>query len=210
RLPIHTHLGEARLETPLIGDFNAQNLVLVLAVLLTLNFPLAAAVNALSRLKSVSGRLEAFGGTERCPRIYVDFAHSPDSLERVLRVLRALSAARVLCVFGCGGNRDRSKRPLMGAIAERFADQVYLTADNPRDENPRVITSEILAGFTLPARVTVIEDRPAAISAALNAAAPDDIVLIAGKGHETEQEIAGRVIPMSDQALVRDWLAGHA
>jgi UDP-N-acetylmuramoyl-L-alanyl-D-glutamate--2,6-diaminopimelate ligase len=210
RIEIKTHLGGTAVESCLVGDFNAQNLLQVLAILLALDFPLAQAAGALSHVRPVVGRLESMVSGSHHPQIYVDYAHSPDSLERVLKVLRSFATGALICVFGCGGNRDRSKRPMMGAIAERYCDRVYLTADNPRDEHPGAITAEILTGFSAPEKAFLIEDRVVAIHAALDAAAPNDIVLIAGKGHETGQVIGAELVPMSDQMIVRDWLASQA
>jgi UDP-N-acetylmuramoyl-L-alanyl-D-glutamate--2,6-diaminopimelate ligase len=209
RVEVVTHLGTTTFDTQLVGDFNAHNLLLVMAVILALGFPLARASVTLATLEPVVGRLESFGATGALPRIYVDYAHSPDSLERVLKVLRGFAPARLYCVFGCGGNRDRSKRPVMGAIAERYCDHVYLTSDNPRDEAPGAIIDEILAGFNSVQNLTVIEDRAAAIAAALAGAAANDIVLIAGKGHETDQVIGARTVHLSDQETVQRWIRSH-
>jgi len=197
---------EVTLESMLIGDVNAQNLLAALCVLLGLGVSLDAAISALSAVKPVRGRLERLGGYNREPTIFVDYAHSPDSLERVLRILRAFRPKRLFCVFGCGGDRDRSKRPLMGRIASQCADEVVITTDNPRSEAPDAIARAIISGSSDPARFIVIHDRNEAIEAVLNLAGSDDIVLIAGKGHETEQEIAGKRIAQSDQAIVRAWL----
>jgi UDP-N-acetylmuramoyl-L-alanyl-D-glutamate--2,6-diaminopimelate ligase len=155
----------------------------------------------------VCGRLERFGGDAFSPLIFIDFAHSPDSLERVLKILRAFKPVRLICVFGCGGERDRAKRPLMGQLAAQYADLVIVTSDNPRGERPAAIAREIMAGARDAARFTTIEDRTRAIETALAGAAAEDIVLIAGKGHETTQEIAGQRFAQSDQATVKKWLA---
>ena len=198
------------LASQLIGDFNVQNLLATLGALLALGIPLDEVVRGISAARPVAGRLEAFGGDGAVPYIYIDYAHSPDSLERVLTVLRGFSSAALVCVFGCGGNRDRSKRPLMGAIAERLADKVFITDDNPRDETPEAIVEDILRGMVRPQSAQVIHARQAAITAALASAARGDVVLIAGKGHEAEQEIAGRKFPLSDQKIVQAWLATRA
>lgn len=149
--------------------------------------------------------MERLGGEGR-PDIFIDFAHSPDSLERVLRVLRGFHPRRLLCVFGCGGDRDRSKRAPMGRIAASLADQVFLTSDNPRSESPAAIARDILSGVEQSGHISVIHDRQQAISSALAAAGPEDIVLVAGKGHEKTQEIAGVKSPCSDRAIVLQWL----
>jgi UDP-N-acetylmuramoyl-L-alanyl-D-glutamate--2,6-diaminopimelate ligase len=137
------------------------------------------------------------------PEVVVDYAHTPDALEKVLMALRPLATARggrLHCVFGCGGNRDASKRPLMGAIAHRLADTVVLTSDNPRDEAPGLILSQILAGVGGDHEIAVIEDRHEAIAGTIAEAAAADVILLAGKGHETYQEVAGVRRPFSDEA----------
>jgi UDP-N-acetylmuramoyl-L-alanyl-D-glutamate--2,6-diaminopimelate ligase len=147
------------------------------------------------------------------PEVVVDYAHSPDALEKVLQTLRPLAQGRggkLWCVFGCGGNRDAAKRPMMGAIAARLADRVVLTSDNPRDEAPGFILSQILAGITGHDDVDVIEDRREAIAQALTEAAPSDVVLLAGKGHEQTQEIAGVKREFSDVAEARNALMQRA
>ena len=183
------------LRSALIGDFNASNLLVVLGALRALGVPLAEAVRATQALGPVPGRMQRVridaGGV---PEVVVDYAHSPDALEKVLQTLQPVARARggkLWCVFGCGGNRDAAKRPLMGAIATRLADHVVLTNDNPRDEAPGFILSQILAGIAGHDEVDVIEDRHEAIAHALAEAAPADVVLLAGKGHEDTQEIAG-------------------
>lgn len=200
-------LGQARVsvESRLTGDFNAQNLMACLAVLLAHGIGLEAAAAAVGRVAPVEGRMERLGGRGR-PDVFIDFAHSPDSLERVLRVLRGFHPHRLICVFGCGGDRDRSKRAPMGRIATTLADLVFLTSDNPRSESPAAIARDILAGAEQPERVAVIDDRRQAIVRALDTAEPEDIVLIAGKGHEKTQESAGVKLPCSDQAIVMQWL----
>jgi UDP-N-acetylmuramoyl-L-alanyl-D-glutamate--2,6-diaminopimelate ligase len=194
--------------TPLLGEFNVRNLLAALAALLGLGVAVTPAIAALSRVQPVRGRMERFGGDAGKPLIFVDYAHSPDSLERVLLALRALRPARLHCVFGCGGNRDRSKRPRMGEIAARLADAVIVTSDNPRDEAPQDIADEIVAGMAVGARYRILLDRDQAITLALKAAGPDDIVVIAGKGHEQTQETGGARAPHSDQATVERWLQG--
>ena len=209
--------GEARLplRSALVGEFNASNLLLVIGALRALGVPLAPAAQAVSRLTPVPGRLQRVRidapGLPDLPEVVVDYAHSPDALEKVLLALQPLARARggqLWCVFGCGGNRDAGKRPLMGAIAARLAGQVVLTSDNPRDEAPGFILAQILAGITGHDEVDVIEDRREAIALAIGRAAADDVVLLAGKGHEQTQEIAGGQRPFSDvqealQALQR-------
>lgn len=207
-LDIETWYGAVTLETPLVGEVNAQNLLAALGALLSLKVPLEDAVSALTQATPVRGRLEKFGGNG-LPLIFVDYAHSPDSLERVLKIMRCFNPARLVCVFGCGGDRDRGKRPLMGQIAARYADVIVVTTDNPRSEDPALIAREIMAGVADAARLTAIPDRDHAIAAALSCATEDDIVLIAGKGHETMQEIRGIRSAQSDQVTVQAWLAGR-
>ncbi|MBM4227414.1 MAG: UDP-N-acetylmuramoyl-L-alanyl-D-glutamate--2,6-diaminopimelate ligase [Gammaproteobacteria bacterium] len=200
-------VGQARVQirTHLTGDFNAQNLLACLAVLLAHGVGLDKAATALASVHPVEGRMERLGGRGR-PDIFIDFAHSPDSLERVLRVLRGFHPRRLICVFGCGGDRDRSKRAPMGRIATSLADQVFLTSDNPRSETPAAIAQDVLSGVEQSTPVSVIDDRTQAILSALGAAGAEDIVLVAGKGHEKTQEIAGVKYPCSDRAIVQQWL----
>ena len=154
--------------------------------------------------------MNRLGGAQGLPLIVVDYAHTPDALEQALTALRAHCAARLICVFGCGGERDAGKRPQMGEIAERLADVVIVTDDNPRGENGDLIVSQILAGMTHPRVATVQRDREAAIRAALDMARAGDVVLIAGKGHETYQESAGGKRAFDDMAVARAALEGHA
>ena len=198
------HEGEAAVAvaSTLVGGYNVSNLLVVIGALRALGIGLADAVRAVPALTPVPGRLQRVGGGAG-PELLVDYAHTPDALEQVLRALRPLATARggrLWCVFGCGGNRDATKRPLMGAIAARLADQVVLTSDNPRDEAPAAILAQVLAGVVGHDAVDVIEDRSAAIGDAVRRAAVQDVVLIAGKGHEDYQEVAGRRRPFSDAA----------
>ncbi len=208
RLTVQTHAGCGELHAPLLGRFNAANLLAALATLLALGCPLAEALARLSRVDTVPGRMERFGGAG-LPLAVVDYAHTPFALESVLRALRAHLPAggKLSCVFGCGGERDRGKRPQMGAVAERFAERVVVTNDNPRGEDPNAIISDILAGFARPAAATVEPERRAAIRAALAGAGPADIVLIAGKGHEDYQLIGGHRLDFSDRAEAAGWFA---
>ena len=189
----------------LFGDYNASNLLVVAAGLRALGLPLADIAAVLPRLTAVPGRLQPVIGSSGsgvdAPLVLVDYAHTPDALDQVLQALRPLAAARggrLWCVFGCGGNRDAAKRPLMGAIAERRADRVVLTSDNPRDEAPGFILSQILAGLTGHDDVAVIEDRAEAIAYAVGGAAAADVIVLAGKGHEPYQETAGVRRPFVD------------
>jgi UDP-N-acetylmuramoyl-L-alanyl-D-glutamate--2,6-diaminopimelate ligase len=223
RFTVASPWGKAAVESALLGRFNASNLLATLGVLLASGIPLDAATGMLAKVKPVAGRTERYGGGAR-PLVIVDYAHTPDALENVLRASRELVApsetrptrratassahlarrGRLMCVFGCGGDRDRGKRPLMGRIASRLADEVIVTSDNPRSEAPRAIIDEILAGIRRDC--TVIEDRKRAIRTAVTSASAGDVVLIAGKGHERYQEIAGVKHPHSDAACVREAL----
>jgi len=189
-----------RLSTQLIGAFNVSNVLGVIATLRTLGIPLAAAVQACGHLSPVPGRMECVSAPGR-PLVAVDYAHTPDALAQALDALRPLAQARggkLWCVFGCGGNRDTSKRPLMGAVAAAHADRVVVTSDNPRLEAMDAIISQILLGLTGLADVQVEPDRACAIAQTLAQAAPADVVLLAGKGHEDYQDIAGQRLPFSD------------
>ena len=159
----------------------------------------------LSELEAVPGRMECFTKNAR-PRVIVDYAHTPDALEKSLASLRDISSGKLICVVGCGGDRDQGKRPMMGKLAETYADQVILTNDNPRNEKPESIINQMLAGMEQSASGVVIPDRAAAISEAINIASEEDVILVAGKGHETYQEIAGVRSPFSDRQLVRNLL----
>ncbi|MFQ5487252.1 MAG: UDP-N-acetylmuramoyl-L-alanyl-D-glutamate--2,6-diaminopimelate ligase [Gammaproteobacteria bacterium] len=210
RLRIVSSWGEGRLHSELLGRFNAGNLLGTLAMLLLMEIPLAQALRRLERVHAVPGRMERFGGGAGAPLVVVDYAHTPAALEAVLATLAELTAGSLWCVFGCGGERDQDKRPLMGRIAERHADQVIVTDDNPRHEDPAGIVRQILAGMERPAAAQVIRERGAAIAHAVRQAAPHDIVLVAGKGHETYQLVAERCIPFSDRQHVQSLLGEAA
>ena len=196
--------ASAAVHSALVGEFNASNLLVVLGGLRALRVPLADAAAVAAQLTPVPGRLQRVGDeltAGSAVEVVVDYAHTPDALAQVLRALRPLATARggrLWCVFGCGGNRDASKRPLMGAIAAAGADEVVVTSDNPRDEVPSAILAQILAGVATPDPVSVIEDRRAAVRHAVLGALPGDVVLLAGKGHEDYQEVAGVKRPFSD------------
>ncbi len=202
--------GRGRIESPLLGEFNAYNLLAALAALLALGEPFAEILERLSRVRAAPGRLEVFRGSDDGPVAVVDYAHTPDGLEKALRAIRGLKAGQVLCVFGCGGDRDVGKRPMMGAIAESLADRVLVTSDNPRGEAPSAIIHQILAGMRAPRRAAVEPDRETAIARAFAEARPGDVILVAGKGHEDYQEIAGQRRPFSDRDVVRRMVAATA
>ncbi len=192
-------------ETPLIGQYNVSNVLCALAALRSLGIPLAPAASACRDLPPVPGRMERVG-REGEPLAVIDYAHTSDALEKVLAALRPLAEQRggkLWCVFGCGGNRDAAKRPLMAAAAQAGADRVCVTSDNPRGESPQAIIEDIMAGLQDRSTVRVEADRARAIALALAEASPADVVLIAGKGHEDYQEIGGQRLPFSDQAQAR-------
>ena len=199
------------LRSRLIGDYNASNLLGVLAALRALGLPLAEAAAVVPRLTPVPGRMDRVPGRAGQPELVVDYAHTPDALDKALGALRPLAAARggaLWCVFGCGGNRDATKRPLMGAIAERLADHVVLTSDNPRLEDPMTILGQIRAGMQA-APAALIEDRAQAIAHVVAQAAAADVVLIAGKGHEDHQDVAGSKRPFLDLDVAARALAAR-
>jgi UDP-N-acetylmuramoyl-L-alanyl-D-glutamate--2,6-diaminopimelate ligase len=194
---------KCRATTSLVGDFNLDNVLAVLCVLLATGSQFDAAVAKLAELQAISGRMEKFGGNGK-PTIFVDYAHSPDALEKVLKAVKGASQLRV--VFGCGGNRDKGKRPEMGRIAETWADQVIVTDDNPRNEASTEIIKDILSGCQSQ-KITVIYDRTTAINTVIRQADSEDCVVIAGKGHESYQEINGVKQPFSDSRVVEQALA---
>jgi UDP-N-acetylmuramoyl-L-alanyl-D-glutamate--2,6-diaminopimelate ligase len=212
-LTVHTDWGNAEIDAPLLGRFNAANLLAVLTALLVSGAKLDDACRALAHITPPPGRMQTFGGNAH-PLVVVDYAHTPDALEKVLATLREIvSGGRLICVFGCGGNRDRGKRPLMGQAASKGADEVWVTSDNPRNEEPRRIIDDILGGTggaTPDGRVRVEPDRARAIFEAIGGAHQGDVVLIAGKGHEDYQEIAGERLPFSDVAVARKALEAWA
>ena len=198
---LHEGANSAAVKSTLIGDYNAHNLLGVLAALRALGVPLADAAAVVPQLTAVPGRMQRVGDGDGAPQIVVDYAHTPDALDKVLGALKPLAAARggsLVCVFGCGGDRDATKRPLMGEIAARGADRVVVTSDNPRGERPTSIIADIVAGIVDRAHAEVVEDRRMAIAQAVASASPRDVIVLAGKGHEDYQEIAGVRHPFSD------------
>ena len=240
RLEVNTSWGGAQLNSALIGRFNAANLLGALAVLLVSDIGLSDAVRSLSKVQAVAGRMQRLGAAQQ-PTVIVDYAHTPDALEKVLLTLREVCPAsgedvdtpagsstrgghasgcpeaappplrRLICVFGCGGDRDRGKRAMMGLVAERFSDHCIVTSDNPRSENPRHIIAEVVSGMTANNH-EIIVDRASAIERAIAMARHSDTVLVAGKGHEDYQEIDGVKHPFSDvtvaQRALQSWQAG--
>ncbi len=204
-----TPVGSGSFRSPLVGRFNLMNLLQAVGVLAQQGLPLAPLLEALASFGGVPGRMErvlATGGGEGAPAVLVDYAHTPDGLENALAACRPFTAGRLICVFGCGGDRDRSKRPLMGAIAARLADVVVVTSDNPRTEDPRRILEDVVAGIPAEAGVQVEPDRAAAIALAIAAAGPGDLVLIAGKGHEDYQILGTEKVHFDDREEARSCL----
>lgn len=197
-------------DTRLLGRFNAANLMAVTGVLMALGYPLDEIASVLGGLLPPEGRMQSFGGSADQPLCVVDYAHSPAALESVLVTLRERTDGTLWCVFGCGGDRDQGKRPEMGEVAARLADQVVLTSDNPRSEAPLAIIDDIRAGISRGVNVHVEQDRARAIAHAVTAARPGDVVLVAGKGHEDYQEAGGVRTPFSDAQSVQSALAARA
>ncbi|MDZ4262917.1 MAG: UDP-N-acetylmuramoyl-L-alanyl-D-glutamate--2,6-diaminopimelate ligase [Pseudomonadota bacterium] len=208
-LAVETPWGDGQFTSPLLGRFNASNLLAVLATLLVTGMSLVQALQRLESVQTVPGRVERFGAAGQ-PLVVVDYAHTPDALEQVLLTLREHCDGELWCLFGCGGDRDKGKRPLMGAIAERLADHVVVTDDNPRHEAGQQIIDEILAGMQSPQNVTVMRARGAAIRHIIKQASGRDVVLIAGKGHEDYQLVGDQKRPFSDRAQVEAVLRAAA
>lgn len=191
----------ARVSSRLLGRFNVDNLLAVAGALVALGQPLVQVAATLAQLQPIHGRMNRLGGAGAQPLVVVDYAHTPDALEQALASLRAHTRGALWCVFGCGGERDRGKRPQMAAIAERLADRVLVTDDNPRREAGDAIVADILEGLADRTCVTVERDRAVAIATAIAQAGAGDVVLIAGKGHEPYQEIDGVQHPFDDTRI---------
>ncbi|WP_127959465.1 UDP-N-acetylmuramoyl-L-alanyl-D-glutamate--2,6-diaminopimelate ligase [Serratia microhaemolytica] len=197
--------GDGQLETHLLGEFNVSNLLLALATLLALGYPLAALIATAADLQPVCGRMERFSAPGK-PTLVVDYAHTPDALEKALAALRLHCRGQLWCLFGCGGDRDSGKRPLMARAAEQWADRVVITDDNPRSEAPEAITDDILAGFNSASVVPVIHQRAEALAYIIAQAQAEDVVLVAGKGHEDYQLIGQHRLNYSDRTTVMQLL----
>lgn len=202
---VHTPWGEGDLCVPLLGEFNLSNALAVLAALCVYGMPLPVVLAQLARIEPVVGRMQCLGGHSQ-PLIVVDYAHTPDALANVLRALRSHTAGQLICIFGCGGDRDQEKRPMMASIVEQIADKIIVTNDNPRNEDPQFIAQQILAGFNHPEKVVVELDRASAIKYGIQSASERDCVLIAGKGAEQYQQIGRQKIPFSDAEEVEKCL----
>ncbi len=201
---LRTPWGDAEVATRLVGRFNVENALAAVSSAGLAGVPLAAIVTGLEGVAGVPGRLEVVSG-DRPFAVIVDYAHTADALENVLRALRPLATGRLIVVFGCGGDRDRGKRPTMARVACALADEVIITTDNPRSEDPLAIIAEVAAGAD--GRHAVEPDRRRAIERAIAAAAPGDVVLIAGKGHEQGQDVAGSITPFDDRVVACEVLA---
>jgi UDP-N-acetylmuramoyl-L-alanyl-D-glutamate--2,6-diaminopimelate ligase len=196
-----TPMGSAAFSSPLLGRFNLMNQLQAVGALLQQGLPLATLAAGLASFRGVPGRMERVlvASQHPLPAVLVDYAHTPDGLNNALAASRPFATGQLICVFGCGGDRDRSKRPQMGAIAARLADQVVVTSDNPRSEDPQQILDDVVAGIPAGTRLAVEADRARAIAAAIAAAAPGDLVLIAGKGHEDYQILGSTKVHFDDR-----------
>jgi UDP-N-acetylmuramoyl-L-alanyl-D-glutamate--2,6-diaminopimelate ligase len=201
RMRVYSRWGEGEIESPLLGRFNAVNLLAAIGALLLLGFNFDEALQRLGKVETVPGRMERFGGVGQ-PMVVVDFAHTPDALEQVLKALRGHTRGRLWCIFGCGGERDREKRSKMGRIAEQYADRVIVTDDNPRREDAFSIIEDITSSMQNCDAVYINRNRAAAIERTISLATARDVILIAGKGHECEQVVGQQRIPYSDRETV--------
>jgi len=195
--------GDGEVRSGLLGSFNVSNLLAAAGTLALLGMPWPQVLHQLEIMHPVPGRMHCLGGEPNQPVVVVDYAHTPDALRQALTALRSHLHGRLVCVFGCGGDRDRGKRPMMAQVAESLADRVVLTADNPRNEEPDAIFRDMLGGLRRPDDAQVVADRGTAIRQAILSSGEGDIVLVAGKGHEAWQESRGQKIPFSDEAAVR-------
>lgn len=205
RADIRSPWGQGRLHSSLLGEFNLLNLLAVIAAVCASGAKFDQVLATIPQLQPVSGRMEVVSPDAR-PTVIVDYAHTPDALEKVLIALRQHCGGKLWCIFGCGGDRDSGKRPLMAAVAEQFADRVVVTSDNPRNEDPGAIITDIMKGFTRPQAVKVEVNRGDAIRWVVAEAADNDRVLVAGKGHENYQQIGSAKLPFSDQLEARNAL----
>ncbi|MCR8923693.1 UDP-N-acetylmuramoyl-L-alanyl-D-glutamate--2,6-diaminopimelate ligase [Dasania sp. GY-MA-18] len=202
--------GSASLNSSLLGHFNLSNILAAIASLAAQGFDFKSLVAAASNLQPVAGRMELINSGGQKPAVVIDYAHTPDALEQALTALRLHAQQKLVCVFGCGGDRDQGKRPLMGEVAARLADQVWITSDNPRTENADVIIQQIVAGAANTDALTIVADRAQAIAQAVLSASDDDVLLIAGKGHEDYQQIGMQRLPFNDAVQARLALAKRA
>ncbi|EGU48851.1 UDP-N-acetylmuramoylalanyl-D-glutamate--2,6-diaminopimelate ligase [Vibrio ichthyoenteri ATCC 700023] len=199
------HFGAGHISAPLIGEFNASNVMLAMTTLLALGIDKQALINTAEKLEPVLGRMELFA-TQGKAKVVVDYAHTPDALEKALLALRVHCEGQLWAIFGCGGDRDKGKRPMMAEIGERLADRVILSDDNPRSENPAEIVQDMLAGMNKPQQAIVEHQRFTALQRALNEAGEQDIILLAGKGHEDYQVLADQTVHYSDRESAQQLL----
>lgn len=200
--------GKGVIYSQLLGPFNINNLLLALGALLVMGYPLELLINSASHLKSISGRLEILK-LRNHSTVIIDYAHTPDAFKKVLSFVKRFCQGQLWCVFGCGGNRDRTKRSIMGSIAERYSDYVIITNDNPRTEHPQSIINDILFNIKYSKKIEIIEDRTSAINTVISRVQSKDFVLILGKGHEKYQIIQNNRINYSDQDTIKNFLLNH-
>lgn len=202
KVQLHTPWGDGGFRSHLLGEFNLSNLLAVITAVGMLGFPLPEILHTIHKLKPVKGRMESWGGEQGKPLVVVDYAHTPDALEKVLIALRKYCKGKLWCVFGCGGERDQGKRKLMGGVAERWSDHLVITNDNPRGEDPEQIVEDIIGGLLCPWTAEIEYDRTTAIQYAINNGLAQDVILVAGKGHEEYQLVGGEKIYLSDREIV--------
>lgn len=210
QIRVRSSWGECEFLLPLPGAFNIENALLTLALLLGQGVPIEKACAVLEEIEAPPGRMQRVAAAVDSPAVYVDYAHTPKALALALQALREHCGGKLWCVFGCGGDRDRGKRPQMGKVAETYSDAPVITSDNPRSESPHDIIADIVAGMTSPFDVTIIEDRAAAIAWAIANAADEDVVLVAGKGHENYQLVGDERRQFSDLGTAAASLAHRA
>ncbi|SEK94099.1 UDP-N-acetylmuramoylalanyl-D-glutamate--2,6-diaminopimelate ligase [Colwellia chukchiensis] len=206
---LHTEQGQCHIRSALLGDFNVENLLAAIAVLIVEGFTLATIAQAIKQLEPIMGRMEAFNAPSKTTAV-IDYAHTPEALASALDACRLHCQGKLWLVFGCGGDRDVGKRPLMAQVAEAKADQIIITNDNPRSESPEAIARDIMAGFSHSAQVETILDRRSAVLTALTHAHVDDVVLCAGKGHEDYIIVANEKHHYDERALVNEFFHGEA
>ncbi|AFP85695.1 UDP-N-acetylmuramyl-tripeptide synthetase [secondary endosymbiont of Heteropsylla cubana] len=208
-IPFRSTWGNGTIQSPLVGKINTSNILLALTTLLALGYPLLELVKSTSYLQPVCGRMEVFRIQNR-PMVMLDYAHNPDALKKILIDARLYCEGKLWCIFGCGGERDKGKRPIMGAIAEQYADQVIITDDNPRNEKALDIINDIQRGLLDKRKIQVISNRTHAITMAIMQATTSDLVVVAGKGHENYQIIGQHQLYFSDRILIARLLKGQA
>lgn len=207
KMIVQTPQGPLPIQTRFIGEHNVYNILIACASAWAAGIPLGAIQNGIASLSSVPGRLEAVDAGQK-QHVFIDYAHTPDGLANVLQAIRAISQEKIWVVFGCGGDRDKTKRPLMGEIASRLADEVIVTSDNPRTEDPQEIINDIVKGIKHHSP-RICLDRREAIAQALALARPNEIILLAGKGHEDYQIIGTVKYPFVEQNIIKDWVTNH-